>query len=502
MSRASKRRKGKAQPIQIQNKKQYALGFNMKGKVSNDGSSNTVAIYENPNFGMCGWPKGYDVDMILRNKQDNIYLIYDLMNYYCDIDSIFNSCIKRVLTPFSVSSGWKLQGISERNKNKYTDYFDLIGIDNLCADIFYDLYLYGQCFLYDRQDYIEILPPRRIRISSISVGGQPILEFQIIEFVKNYTMAKEKYIDTLLAQYKGYPEEILEGIRNGETWVQLNPQNTYAVQLEKSRWAKYAMPIGVSCLKSFAKKTLIGEYENALLNVGMKSFLHVKVGDKDVVKTASSPDLRDIGSIFKDAINGFPLAVTAWNVQSEWVQVNVKDMFDKSKYAEVNTEILSAIGISSIIATGDSSGSNFASASINVSTVQTRIHQNQNKVVLFIKWLMAKRATEWRISKNKIPQFLFNPANLQNDSNFKDEVLKIYQQGLISKQTAIDDLEYSYDQELERKKTEVKEKLDDVFTIPPSFNNQAAGENGRPVVKDSDKDKSNTGKQPMPSDSK
>lgn len=508
MSSKASRRKQKAMTAsqnqqQKKSPSEFSLGVNMKAVGNGTG---IVSVYNNNRYTVHGDVRGYEVDRILMNKQDNMYLIYDLMNFYSDSDSIFNSVIKNVLTPFSVASGWKLICSSEKMKSKYQAYFDSIGLNALLKNIFYDMYLYGQCYLYDRGDFIQVLPPRKIRIASISISGQPVLEYFISQYADRYTMAKEDFIDTLLEQYKGYPEEILTQIKEGGgQYLQLNPENTYTIQTEKSMYEKYAIPLGVSCLKSFSKKTLISQYENSLLNIGAKSFLHVQIGDKDTIKTVDKKALASVGAIFKEAINGFPLAVTAWNVSAKYVFVDNKGMFDTSKYNEVNNEILSGCGIAPIIATGDSSSSNFASSSINIGVTEKRIIQNQNSVVDFVAWLMKKRSVEWRVAPNRIPTFQFNPVDLQNDDTFKDTVLAIYQQGLISKQTAIDSLGFDYSQEKSRRDIENKENMDDTFKLPPNANTQAAGENGKggaPEIPTADKDKSATGKQPMPSDLK
>jgi len=484
-------------------KLEFSMGVDMKVVGTGNG---VVSVYSNDNYTSRGCVKGYDVDRILMNKQDNMNPIYELMNFFVDADSIFNSVIKNVLTPFSVASGWKLQGSSEKTKDKYKTYFKKIGLNALMKNIFYDLYLYGQCYLYDRGDFIQVLPPRNIRIASISISGQPVLEYCVSEYVDRYTMAKEKFLDTMLERYQGYPPEMLEQIKNDTgtyisgqgQYVQLNPENCYTIQVEKSMYEKYAIPLGVSCLKSFAKKTLISEYENSLLSIGAKSFLHVKVGDKDIVKTIDGKVLTDVGNIFKQAINGFPLAITAWNVDANYISVDTKGMFDKSKYNEVNNEILSGCGISPIVATGDSSSSNFASASINVGTTEKRISQNQNSVVEFVEWLMQKRSVEWRISGTRLPIFEFNAVDLQNDSSFKDTILKIYQQGLISYETTVETLGFDYSQERTRRTTENKDKIEETFKLPPNANTQAS-EGGAPEVPGANKDTSNSGKQPKPS---
>ncbi|MBK5239807.1 hypothetical protein [Clostridium sp.] len=513
---SSKASRKKQQAINIAQSKQtkqpdkpleYSLGVDMKSVGTGNG---VVSVYSNDNYTARGNIKGYDVDRILMNKQDNMNLIYDLMNFFVDADSIFNSVIKNVLTPFSVASGWKLQGSSEKTKDKYKLYFKQIGLNSLMKNIFYDLYLYGQCYLYDRGGFIQVLPPKRVRVASISVSGQPILEYCISEYSNRYVVAKEGFMDTIKEQYKGYPPEILEQLQSkGGTfvsgqgqYVQLDPENTYTIQVEKSMYEKYAIPLGVSCLKSFSKKTLISEYENSLLSIGAKSFLHVKVGDKDIVKTIDTGVLTDVGNIFKQAINGFPLAITAWNVDANYISVDTKGMFDKSKYNEVNNEILSGCGISPIVATGDSSSSNFASASINVGTTEKRISQNQNSVVEFIEWLMQKRSYEYRIALNKLPVFEFNAVDLQNDTKFKDTVVAIYQQGLISHETTIETLGFDYAQEKARREAENKNKVEEVFKLPPNANTSSSADNkgGAPEKPGANKDKSATGKQPKPSD--
>lgn len=479
---------------------EYSLGVDMKS-ISN--SEGIISVYENRSFTPQGDLKGYDVNKILKNKQENIYRIFELMSYYVEADSVLNAVIKKVLTPFSVASGWKLHGASEKVKQKFLDHFEEIGLNDLVRDIFYDLYLYGQCYLYDRDGkWFDIFPAHRIRISSIGVNGQPILEYKIEEFTQtNVGIVRENFIKTLEEKYKGYPKEILEGIKNRQLYVQLNPQNCYTIQDVKSRWEKYAMPVGVAALKAFNKKNLISSFEDAQLNLGMKGFLHVKVGDKDIIKTPDKNAMIDVGQIFKNAINGFPLAVTAFNVSSEFIKVDTKELFTTDKYKNVNNEILSACGIASIVATGDSSSSSFASAQININTTEKRIIQNQRNVAEFIKWIIKKRAIDFRISSTKLPEFIFNSINLANDSTFKDEVLKIYEHGLLSRQTTIENLSFDFNQERERKQNEISGKLDEVFVLPPSFNNQSNTDNkgGRPVDPNADKSKSASGKAPKPS---
>jgi len=356
---------------------EYSLGFDMKSYQGDGGKP--ITVYEN-RYSSNGDVKGYNVDQILKNKQDNIYKIFELCNYYVDADPIYGNAIKKILTPFSLS-GWKLMGASEKIKQKYMDYFESVGIFDLLRDSFYDLNLYENCYIYDRGNWFDIFPPHRIRVSSIGINGEPVLEYKIAEFGnRNYTIAKEGFINTLLKQYEGYPPEILDGIKMGTLWVQLSPDNCYSLQGVKSRWEKYCIPFISSCLKSFSNKNLIGDFENSQLSAGMKPFLHVKVGSERVMPSPSPDILKDVGLIFRNAINGYPLAITSHVVSANWVSTDTKNMFDKAKYDEVNTSILASCGLSAIIVTGDSTGSNFASATINVSVAEKKISANQKNV--------------------------------------------------------------------------------------------------------------------------
>jgi len=505
--RSAKKRATIAQKIQIptptkSEPSDYALGADMKTVTSSTGSN--ISTFESRSFTYRGTPKGYDVDTLLLNKEKNINLIFELCTYYYNSEPLLGNSVNNVLVPFSMS-GWTLQGSNETVKKKYMEFYDSIDLNCLIRDILHDFYVYQNVFGYVRDGIVDIFAPWRIRIASISQNGNPVLEFGVSEILNShYTIATEKFLDTVALSYTGYPKEILEGIKNGTGWIQLDPSRSFCLQSTKSRWEKFSTPILCEILSPLAKKRLISDFENSQLLNGTKSFLEVRVGSKDNKKTVNSSDLNSVGAIYKDALNGFPLAVVSWEVESSWKNLDTKSLFDKNKYAGVNTEILSGIGISEAIVTGDGGSGSYAQASLNLSTLTQRIADTQAKIAEFVNKLNKKMALDWRIADNRVPVFTFGKLNLQTDENFRAEVMKIYQQGLLSKQTTLTTLNYSFDQEKARKEQENKDKVDDIFLLPPSPNTQAAGENGGAPTGDKtkvDQNKSASGKAPMPSDS-
>ncbi|MDI3478756.1 MAG: hypothetical protein PWQ59_2281 [Thermoanaerobacterium sp.] len=473
---------------------------------------NTIIPYETQ-FKPNGDLKGFNLQSILRDVQSNIYKIYELMAYYVESDYIFNSAVKNVLVPFSVTK-YRLQGASEKSKRFFYDYFKTISLNDLLYGIYYDLYVFGNVFLYRHENgYIQILPPHRIEIQEVKIPNEPVLAYIVPEFQYRYSNISEKFIKTLEVKYeKGYPPEILEGIKRGERKIQLNPERCYTIQTAKSAWAKYAIPMGVSLLPLFSKKNLISESENSALNNAMKSLLHVRVGNKDTRQKPNENELKAVAKTFIDAVSGMGLAITAWDIEADWKKVDLKDINEsiKAKYAEVNASILAGIGLASVIVTGDASGSSFAAAQVNASVASKRIMQNIKNVKECLEKIMVTVAREQRISENRIPEIIFEPVDLQTNQEAFDEILRLFSMGFIGYQTVFESLGYDYQQEKDRKEQEKKNNDAEVF-IPPinpntmSSNPIVDNEGGRPEIKNnqrtSDKNKSETGKQPKPSNS-
>jgi hypothetical protein len=475
------------------------VAFGAKSQIN----SGKISTFENRTFTSKGYLKGYDADTLLMNKELNINKIFELCTYYYSSEPLLSNSVNNVLIPFSMS-GWKLQGSNETVKKKYMDFYDEIDLNCLVRDIFNDFYIYQNLFGYKRDGWIDLFAPWRIRISSISQNGNPVLEFCVTEILnKGYTITDEKFLDSVALSYSGYPQEVQDGIRDGRCWIQLDPNRTFAIQATKSRWEKFATPIICEALRPLGKKQLISDFENSQLLNGTKSFLEVRVGNKDGAKDVNSNILDDVENIYKAALNGFPLATVSWQVSSEWKNLDTKSLFDQNKYSTVNTEILSCIGISNAVVTGDGGSGSYAQASINLSTLTKRIEDAQSKVTEFINKLNKEKALEWRIAENRIPKFVFLPLNLQSDENYRNEAFKLYTQGMLSKQTLLESLDYSFEEEKSRKEKENKDKLDEVFTIPMNPNTTANGdgETGAPKGDPTkvDQNKSASGKAPKPS---
>jgi len=475
----------------------------------------TLSSYENKNITFQGEVKGYDYETLLKDKQKNIYKFYELSDYFCDEDSLYGGIIKRVLSPFSVSSGFKLKGVSEKVKQRYLDHYKAIGFYDVMRSIFFELYKYSNVFIYFHPENgsIVTLPQHRCRIADISIKGEALVELNIRDLLKSSrsTLPKQQFIDEIKERAKAYPVEVQKAVSSSGSgeWIQLDPENTFVLQETKESWQRYSVPMVAACLKAFSKKALISNYENSQLSIGARSFLHVKIGEKEKMTKIDQKMITDTAAIFKSALNTFPLAVTSWFVSSEFVGVEKQqNLFDKSKYNEVNSAILSAGGISSIVVSGQNEGgSSFAQAQISITTAAERIKQNQDNFEEMMYKFNLKLADILKATGNKIPQFSFERIDLNNDGTIKEEALKLYSQGIISKRTLSEAYDYDMDQEVERRTEEAKE-IDEILIPPINPNtsggdpnaNPEGGNPGKPISKSkTDKNNSKTSAQPKPS---
>ena len=475
--------------------------------------------FNDKNITFTGDLASYDYDSILRNKQRNITRLFELSDYFVDVDPIFRGIIKEVYTPFSISDDYRLVGANEKVKQKYLDYYNRIHLKDKMASIFYQYYKYGNVYVYLMDDgSIITLPVHQIRIANVMVAGEPVIELNCRsikdDLVQQGIKAKKDYLDDeeLEVRLQGFPKEVSEALKANVEYVQLNPANTFVLQDLKEDWMRYAVPMVASCLKSFAKKELISSYENSLLNLGARSFVHAKYGDPTNQVLPDTNALTQVSRIFRQAMTGTALAVTNNWCSAEVIQPKLDDMFEHDKYKGVNADILSSGGISGVIVSGRSEdGSTFASAQVSMQTAAMRIKQAKDNFCEMMnkinKKLNGSSSALPHSAEEHVPQFTFPPVDLAGNAKFQETCYKLWQSGVLSTETMLQAHGFDMDQEIERKKSENNNGISEVITkrddIKIEHETSADGKVGRPKMKDaertSDPAKAVTGKQPKPS---
>lgn len=478
--------------------------------------------YDNSNVTRGGIAPWFDFYGILMNKQERIYDLYALADYFVDADPIFRGIIKGVYTPFSVSE-WRLKGANDRVKEKYEEYYERIHLRDKMWSIFYQYYKYGQVFVYlrDNGDLIT-LPPHRCRIGYIMIDGEPVVEFNALQvaidlgFRKGSVLREWVQDQDIRVRLTGYPPEITAALERGDEWAQLNPERTFVLQDIKEDWLRYAVPMIASALLALKKKAAISNYEDSTINMMVHSFLHVKYGDdsKNADFLPNANELSALNSLFKAAMgkNGTGIATTNVFADAKFIQPDINDLFDNDLYSDVNNEILSAGGISGIIVNGlAEDGSSFASAQVSMQTAALRIKQARDNFCELMNKINLRLNGDILPQSNRknIPEFTFPPVDLAGTGKLYETCLKLWQEGVLSTKTMMDIHGYDMDQEAERRRHENSEGITN--TLRPRGETDSTQESGgdgdgtpgRPRMDDnerqSDPADSMTGRQPKPS---
>jgi hypothetical protein len=485
-----------------------------------DNDLETIQSFNNSNFTFSGELNDFDYVSILRNKQDNIQSIYQLVDYFTDADPIIHGIIKHVYVPFSTCSDWYLTGSKKKTYALYEEQYKRMRLREKIDAIFLELWKYYNvcCYLYNGD--LITLPIHKWKIGNTMFNGTPIVDYDcqsiINEFrTKSYAVT-DKYVKDSSVDYilKGYPEEIQKAVKAGQQYAQLNPENTFVLQCTKESWQRYAIPFITSCLRALAKKELISSYEDAMLNIGKRSFVHVQYGESSKTNDIL-PDkvqLTDVRRIFLSAMSGTPLAVTNHLAKATPIQFDLDDLFQWNKYRDVNNDILAAGGISGILVTGVSEdGSTFASAQVSMETAEARINSVRDEFCEMMTKIN-KRLAEiipGTYNLKETPEFHFQPLTIEGKKALREKAIELWEKGVVSTEHMLNTNGYSLEIERENR---VKEKNDgtDKDMAPRDMNGSttenttnATNKVGRPEKESdertSDPEKTETGKQPKPS---
>lgn len=502
---------------QVDTVRNESVGIDMTA--SEDG--NLLQTFNDSNITFSGSISGFDYDSILRDKQKNIYELYKLSDYFSDADPLYKGIIKHVYTPFASSVPFRLIGGDQKTREKYLTYYERINIRKKIESIMYQYFKYGNVFIYVMDGNIITLPVHKCRVASMSIDGNPIIEFNVetikADFAASGIKIRRGWLDDEKVQerLKGFPPEVSEALNRGEEWAQMNPNNAFVMQGYKEDWQRYAVPLIASCLPALAKKALIGKYEDSMLNLGMRGIVHVQYGGtvdgKDLL--VDNKQLSQISKLFQKAMKGYPLVVTNHLCKSSFTQADTNNLFTWDKYKSVNNDILSAGGVSAIVVSGVSGdGSTFASAQVSIQTVSRRIQIALDALADIMNRINCRLNGDpyavTRSSSDRIPQFVFMPLDMEGRKQLEKTCQTLWREGVLSTETLLTTYGYDMDEETIRRKEEKQKGIDEALfnrTMNRAETSEDTGKSkaGRPAMdnteRNSDPSSSVTGKMPKSS---
>lgn len=414
---------------------------------------------------------------------------------------------------------FKLKGCDEKTRQAYLDYYRRIGFNKKRESILLQAYKYANVFAYVMEDgNIITLPVDKCQITAMALSGKPLVEYDLADLLNAGGYAQsgdQKYFKDREEKNKakGYPKEIADAIRKRQQSVQLDPERLFALQGTKEDWTKYAVPMIAAYLPHLAKKALISQMEDSLLNLGTRAFVHVRYGSpkEEADMMPNVEQLNQVRGIFSRAMNGFPLAVTNNWAKGEVVQPETKFLFENDNYKAVNNALLSAGGISGIVVRGIAEdGSTFASAQVSVQTATARIEQ---MLGAFADMMTGINRLVYPLVTGKqdgnAPVFEFMPLDMSGKKAAQEAGMALFVKGVLSTDSMMRNYGYDLDEELEKIQAENDKGVPEVMRPRDGTQEEAPKDDtgketrGRNTLPDdernSDPENAHTGKQPKPS---
>lgn len=461
----------------------------------------------------------YDYEALLRQKQQNINKFYELGDYFVDADDLVGGAVRHILVPFSLIDGWYLTGGTQQTQDKYLEWFERISLNEKLRSWFYQYYVFYNVYFSLMEDGdLVTLPPHLMRITNVSVNGNPLTEFNVKslkqDLRKNAQKSWKKFLDDEKMQIRiaGYPKEVTEALKKNVEWVQLDPKSTWVWQGDKPEWSRYAIPLITTALIPLGQKALIRAQEDALLNLAAASFVHGAVGSpKDSTVVVDTPILNAVMAMTKNAMKaGGGISITNDCVHYQVVQPDLDHFYEANKYKTVNESILSAFGINATVSSGSDNAVSFGTSQISTKLVSMRINAARQSICkLMNKIMRAVNGSPYglpRSNDRKLPTFVMPTSDLTQVAAFQAECMKLYEKGVLSAKTLLDSYHVDIETEYARKKEEIDSGKAEVF-VAPGKNTQETSDNdgtiGRPTLDDSERQSdpgnSETGRQPKPS---
>jgi hypothetical protein len=230
----------------------------------------------------------------------------------------------------------------------------------------------------------------------------------------------------------------------------------------KSRgYQPWGIPYLTRAFGAFASKKRIKALDDSTTEGLINMVTIFKIGDKDNPKTWNPARIRAFAALLKSATASNYL-VWSYDVATEQVGPKGEILGFEDKYKQVNSDIKEALGIPASLVVGSSDSEK--TVWITILALIERLQDLRDKLVVYYE----DKAREIMIEngfEEEYPRYVWSNTKLRNEEKIKDLVMKLYDRGLLSVKTSIQEAGYDFETEKEYRDDEIKEKLSEIFTV-------------------------------------
>lgn len=372
-------------------------------------ASTEFSTYFEENFNVDGSPSSVDLEAIFNAPQDHIDDIVGYSKYCYRKHGIIMRVINIIRDFGACDYDLQYPKKNERIKECIKKYVKRIGLESLLKDMMFEISTTGNLVCYDRDGQcIDIYPINQIEVFPLKKNGKQIIGFKAMAMnsvFNDYDKEMNKMIEI------AYPQEVIDGMKTGKNYYILNPDNAHFVKINSSRYERYGIPPILPAFEDLAHKNLLKEMEKATANDIIDKMLCIQVGDAD--NKPSDGLITQYSELF-DGIKGSVRVTVPYYVDVKWVEPTTS-IFGQDKFVQVDTDILSTLGISLSLIRGEGGG-NYAEGMISFTGLTRTIETIRHCLIEVVNDLFRKELERNGFKADDAPTIRFHDVVIDKDA--------------------------------------------------------------------------------------
>lgn len=458
---------------------------------------NSYAKFYTANYELNGNPKGFNLETLVKNPQDNIEKIISLAKYYYNKNGMIMRVVNIIRDFGSGSPNLEFSTNNKRAKKIIDEFNSRINISEVIKDMIFEITLTGNCAGYNRNgERIDIYPISRVSVSPLIVNNKPVICYKTDELLYDFNYSSfdvpNEIINSIML---AYPKEVADGIKSKKNVVTLDTNNSFFCKINSSRYEPYGVTFLLPAFDELAHKNILKEAETSTANAIIEKILRISVGDKDNKPTANAI------SFYDNLINGKKgsIKVTVpYFVDLKWIEPD-SSIFGEDKFIQVDKDLLSALGVSLTLIRGDGGG-NYSDGVINVAGLVRTIENIRRSLIGVIDDWYNQELQRYGINPIHCPKVSFPKINIDDKSRV-ELVQWLFEHAGLPYSVLFNESGYDFTSVKLLREEENNEKVENVFELrtQPFQGGKSTGQPEKSLTdRVSDKSKSNND-QPRPS---
>jgi hypothetical protein len=414
----------------------------------------------------------YNMDSVSEN---NIHEIIEtcrkLFVWEGMVGTVIDLLTELTVTPIKISN---LKSRKAREVVKYLMRYINIGNNNVTRGldamnkmVCLEYYLAGNVFLYETWRAVNINGKDKVKIPVSIVPIDPTMidipRASVIFGNKVFELKLSKLSTNDTVLLRQMPPQIRRAIKSGRSKIRIRNDKIYHIKRKGTSYAGWGIPYLTRAIPPIASKIKLRELDDSTTEGLINTITIFKVGDKDNEATWSPARLRALASMLA---NPSPTLTLVWSYDIDVLYVGPKGeiLNFTDKYRQVNYDIITALGLPLSLLTGQGERAGDLWASIML--LLERLNEYKLEFKIYLENLLDKIFAVNNLPAEE-PVVRFAKQTLKSD-DIKNVILTLYDRGLLSRETALEEVGYDVESMVRQLKEEQRLGYDELF-VPPEL---------------------------------